>query len=70
MYFKNIFEDIVTSDYGQASSLLEKKPQIVLKLAKDYLYSQGYFETLAAINPGFKSEIDSLNDKLAKSQQE
>lgn len=57
MYYKNIFEDIVSSDFGEVSSIFEKDPQTVLTLAKDYLYSQGYFNTLACIHDGFKTEI-------------
>jgi len=39
MYYKNIFEDIVTSDFGQVSKLFDREPETVLTLAKDYLYS-------------------------------
>lgn len=49
MYYKNIFEDIVKSDFGQVSDIFERQPQTVLAIVKDYLYSQGYFNTLASL---------------------
>lgn len=61
MYYKNIFEDIVESDFGQVSTIFEREPKTVLQMAWDYLYSQGYFNTLASIHDGFKTEIlDSI----------
>ena len=64
MYYKNIFDDIVTSDFGHVSSLFDREPETVLTLAKDYLYSQGYFNTLACLHEGFKTDLDSLADKF------
>ena len=50
MYYKDIYEDIVSSNYGQLSSVFEKDHSKMLSLAKDYLHSQGYFETLKCLN--------------------
>ena len=38
MYYKNVFEDIVESDFGSVSGLFDKEPKTLMTLAKDYLY--------------------------------
>ena len=43
----------MTSDFGRVSSIFDKEHETVLTLAKDYLYSQGYFETLATLADDF-----------------
>lgn len=63
MYYKNIFEDIAMSDYGPVSSLFERKPDTMLRLVQDYLYSQGYFNTLACLE-GKPSHKLSMLGKL------
>ena len=50
MYYKNIYQDIVESDFGTVSTLFEKNPKTLLQLTKDYLYAQGHFNTLALIH--------------------
>ena len=39
MYYKDIFEDIVSSNFGEVSSIFERNHATVLNLAKDSLYS-------------------------------
>jgi len=46
-YYRNIFDDIVQGEYGEASSVFsQRQPPTALELAKEYLYAQGYFKTL------------------------
>ena len=49
MYYKNVFQDIVASDFGDVSTLFDREPKTLLKLSLDYLYSQSYFNTLACL---------------------
>lgn len=39
MYYKDIYEDIVSSSFGEVSSVFDKDHTKMLDLAKNYLHS-------------------------------
>ena len=68
IYFKNIYADIKTSSLaaGETQSLFKVKPDIPKKLVCEYLYSQGYFNTLAEVDDDFKTSYPIRSTVLNK----